>query len=122
MITIDGTTNIENVRTTEMYKIFNLQRVKILSVSLPKTLYSLEEAIEMLKRAKTISRTIDGDVITHYLNGMMTAKEDFGYINVYLFNPNTVRSENVAARVAELEEKNAMLEECVLEMSEIVYA
>lgn len=104
MITIDGVTNLENVSITEAYKIFNCQRVKILIVQLPKSEYTLTEAMDTVKHAKTITETTDEYTTTYYLDGMMTAKEDDHNSHVWMFNPNIVKEENQNQRLAELEE------------------
>lgn len=104
MIYIDGVTAIENARLTEGYKKYNLQWVKVLVVSIPKTDCTFEEAIEKMKRAKTITETTEDAVITYYLGGMMTAKEDDFNSYVWMFNPNIVRTENENQRIADLEQ------------------
>lgn len=104
MIIIDGVTNIENVSLNEAYVIYNLQRVKILIVHLPKSEYTFTEAIDAVKRAKTITETTDEYTTTYYLDGMMTAKEDDGFSYIWMFNPNIVRAENTNTRLANLEQ------------------
>lgn len=104
MITIDGVTNLESAIIKEAYKIYNLQRVKILIVQLPKTDYSFVEAMDTVKRAKTITETTDEYTTTYYLDGMMTAKEDNLNSHVWMFNPQIVRTENEDQRIADLEQ------------------
>lgn len=104
MITIDGVTNLENAIITEAYRIFNCQRVKILIVQLPKTEYALDEAINTVKYAKTITETTDEYVTTYYLDGMMTAKEDENFNYIWMFNPNIIKAENPNARLKNLEQ------------------
>lgn len=104
MITIDGIATLENAIIKEAYKIFNCQRVKILIVQLPKTDHTFVEAMDTVKRAKTIADTTDEYITTYYLNGMMTAKEDDNYSYIWMFNPNTVKVENPNVRLANLEE------------------
>lgn len=104
MIHIDGITALENANLTEGYKKYNLQWVKVLVVSIPKTDCTFDEAIERVKRAKTITETTENAVVTYYLDGMMTAKEDDRASHVWMFNPNIVRAENTNQRLAELEQ------------------
>ena len=104
MITIDGIATIENVFIREAYKTYNCQPVKILIVQLPKTDHTFVEAMDAVKRAKTITDATDEYITTYYLNGMMTAKEDDNYSYIWMFNPNTVKAENPNARLANLEE------------------
>ena len=104
MIHIDSTVVLENTRLTEGYKKYNLQWVKVLIVSIPKTDCTFEEAISKVKRAKTISENSESAIITYYLGGMMTAKEDNEFSHVWMFNPNVVKEENQSQRLAELEQ------------------
>lgn len=104
MITIDGVTNLESAIITEAYKIFNCQWVKILIIELPKSKYTFTEAMDAVKRAKTITDTTDEYITTYYLDGMMTAKEDDSNSYVWMFNPQVVRRENENQRIADLEQ------------------
>lgn len=104
MIAINNTTNLESAIITEAYKIFNCQRVKILIVQLPKSEYTFTEAIDTVKRAKTITDSTDEYVTTYYLDGMMTAKEDDEFSYIWMFNPNILKTENTNTRLANLEQ------------------
>lgn len=104
MITIDGVTNLESAIITEAHAIFNCQRVKILIVKLPKSEYTFTEAIDTVKRAKTITESTDEYITTYYLEGMMTAKEDEEFSYIWMFNPNILKTENINTRLENLEQ------------------
>ena len=104
MITIDGVTNLESAIIKEAYRIYNLQRVRILIVQLPKSEYTLTEAMDTVKHAKTITETTDEYTTTYYLDGMMTAKEDDVFSYIWMFNPNIVKNEFSNARLENLEQ------------------
>ena len=122
MISINGTLSLASATAVEAQKLHNMKWTPVLIVKLPKSEYTLREAIDLVKEAKAIIDSRESQIFTHYVDGLLTAREDEESCYVWLFRTNTVMEENLCSKVVELEQQITELELDYIEANQQIIA
>lgn len=120
MLTINGSTPLDYAVVSESLQNHNQEWVKVLVVKFPKEQFTIQQAIDKVKDAKTITDTDEYSIRTYCLNGVMTAKEDDCFVSVWLFIGSRETAENPNVKITSLEQQIIHLEQDSMESQQTV--
>ena len=103
MITINNSVEYHTASINEAYKESGEVWEKVLILRFPKAEFSEEQATEIAENATTVEHTTKDKVIVYYVAGIIDKKVNEYFSDIWLKNPKTETTANLATKVSELE-------------------
>ena len=103
MITINNSIELLTASINEAYKENGDVWDKVLILRFPKEEFSLEAATALATEATTVENVTKDKVTVYYVGDIIEAKTNAFYTEIWLKNPNTEVTDNLATKVAEFE-------------------
>lgn len=103
MITINNSAEYLTASINEAYKENGEEWDKILILRFPKSEFSEEQATEIATEATTVENTTKDKVTVYYVAGIIDKKVNEYFTDIWLKNPKTETTDNLATKVSELE-------------------
>ena len=103
MITINDSVELLTASINEAYKENGEVWDKVLILRFPKAEYSLEAATALATEATTVENVTKDKVTVYYVGDIIETKTNEYFTDIWLKNPNTEVTDNLATKVSELE-------------------
>ena len=103
MITINNSAEYLTLSINEAYKESGEVWEKVLILRFPKAEFTEEMATEIAENATTVEHTTKDKVIVYYVAGIIDKKVNEYFSDIWLKNPKTETTDNLATKVSELE-------------------
>lgn len=103
MITINNSAEYLTLSINEAYKESGEVWEKVIILRFPKAEFTEEMATEIAENATTVEHTTKDKVIVYYVAGIIDKKANKYFTDIWLKNPKTETTDNLATKVSELE-------------------
>ena len=103
MIKINNEAEYLTLSINESYKESGEVWDKVLILRFPKAEFTEEYATEIAENATVVENVTKDKVIVYYVAGIIDKKENDYFTDIWLKNPNTEITDNLATKVSELE-------------------
>ena len=104
MITINNAMELLTVSINEAYKENGEIWDKVLILRFPKAEFPFEEAIRITKEAETVIYVAKDKVFEYFVTEIIDKKENEYYTEIWVNNPETAVTNNLADKLSETEE------------------